>query len=161
MSMIVKFMSRESRIADTDNRKSFRIVADVQDIDFGRNDKAEPLYTMVRPPLMPGLDCVVEQSTVLGDVYVMNEAGKTIASFNPAPLEAREAEFVNTLCLPMAVASDVVNTLDCLGLALVEHKHHWTPEQRRAYDLSIRALGAGPEHVPSYDPQADAVFNQR
>jgi len=87
MTMIVKFMSSENRVADNDNRKSFRIVADVIDIDFNRNDKGTPIYTMVRPPALPGGDCIVEASDVIGDVYVMNEAGKTIATFNPGKID--------------------------------------------------------------------------
>lgn len=87
MSMIVKFMSSQQRLADTDPRKSFRIVADVQDIDFARDDKGDAWYTMIRPPILAGSpDCIVENTTVVGDVYVMNDAGKTIASFNPAKL---------------------------------------------------------------------------
>jgi hypothetical protein len=87
MTMIVKFMSSENRVADTDSRKSFRIVSEVDDIDFGRNDRGTPIYTMVRPPRTPGGESIIEASDVIGNVYVMNEAGKTIATFNPDKID--------------------------------------------------------------------------
>jgi hypothetical protein len=82
MTLIVKFMSAENSLNDDDKVKSFRLVTGVADISFHRNDGV-PVYDMTRPPHVPYGDAITEHGDVQGDVYVMNEAGKTIASFSP------------------------------------------------------------------------------
>lgn len=34
----------------------------------------------------------------------------------------------------------VLGTLDALGMALADHDHQWTPEQRRGYENAVRIL---------------------
>lgn len=36
--------------------------------------------------------------------------------------------------------NNIARALDLLGMALVKHKHVWTPEEREAYDYAICAI---------------------
>lgn len=78
--LIVKMMSDEDT-PDTDARKSYRLFTGVVDVKFERGSQGEPYMNL----MFNGED---DQETydVIGNVYVMNEAGKTVASFGNAPL---------------------------------------------------------------------------
>lgn len=147
MTVVVKLMSGED-MPDDDTRKSFKLKTGVLDVEFARDDGHPYVWLWYRGA--DGLAGPPTQLLLTGNVYVMNEAGKTVASFGVHPPESREAhtDEVDTVVsngasvvLPKAVANDIVNTLDCLGLALVEHQHKWSAEQHRAYNLSIKSLG--------------------
>lgn len=81
--MLVKIMGAEDA-PDDDSRKTFRILSDVIDVEFTRNQE-HPHYALVRvlfgQPGAPG-----ETFNAPGNVYVMNDNGKTVASFGSAPI---------------------------------------------------------------------------
>ena len=81
--MLVKIMGAEDA-PDDDSRKTFRILADVIDVDFVRSPE-HPHLAQVRVlfgrPGTPG-----ETFEAPGNVYVMNDNGKTVASFGSAPI---------------------------------------------------------------------------
>lgn len=82
MPLVVKIMSGENG-PDCDTRKSYKLLSDVTSVEFGRDDepKRASLFVWFKGDPQP------EVFYPLGNVYVMNEAGKTISSFGVAPLE--------------------------------------------------------------------------
>lgn len=76
MSLIVKIMSGED-LADSDTRKAHTLLVDVKSVDFVRRGGALAVVTFndLDEPVEYALD---------GNVYVMNEAGKTVSSFGCA-----------------------------------------------------------------------------
>ena len=78
--LIVKMMSSEDT-PDTDTRKSYRLFTGVVDVDFSRGEGGEAYMDL----MFSGEDDK-ETYEVIGNVFVMNEAGKTVASFGSAPL---------------------------------------------------------------------------
>lgn len=93
MSLIVKIMSDEDT-ADTDTRKSFAIHAGVASAIFERL----PAYKadgdgQPETPERPWLTLIFTDKAMeseafqpRGNVYVMNEQGKTVASYGIAPI---------------------------------------------------------------------------
>lgn len=75
--LIVKVMSGCDR-PDDDARKSFQLFAEVKDVDFVRDDDDESQAIAV---LRYGSN-LSETVEVYGNVYVMNEAGRTISTFS-------------------------------------------------------------------------------
>lgn len=79
MSLIVKTMSRED-CADDDTRKAFSLNTGVLKVEFGREVDNRPIaYMWYDGDMQP------EKFYPAGNVYVMNEAGRTIASFGYEP----------------------------------------------------------------------------
>lgn len=89
MALIVKIMSDEDT-ADTDSRKSFTLHSGVKSAVFERlpatANKGEP-EMLERPwlTLIFGSD-EAESFEPRGNVYVMNESGKTVAQYGIAPI---------------------------------------------------------------------------
>ena len=50
----------------------------------------------------------------------------------------------------------ILDALDMLGLALAEHGHVWTPEERAAYEKAVK-IASAPVRIeagaPVYDPR--------
>ena len=83
--MLVKIMGAEDA-PDDDSRKTFRVLADVIDVEFIRVTAPDyPYPAQVRllfgRPGTPG-----ETFDVPGNVYVMNDNGKTVASFGSSEI---------------------------------------------------------------------------
>lgn len=75
--MFLKIMSGED-CADSDTRKSFQLLDHVESADFEREDGKAKVAV-----LFASGD--VESFDVDGNVYLMNDAGKTVASFGSSP----------------------------------------------------------------------------
>lgn len=71
--MYLKIMSGENA-ADSDSRKSYEILDNVASAKFERID-GEPVVHVVFD------DGDVEDYTISGNAYVMNESGRTISTF--------------------------------------------------------------------------------
>lgn len=84
MSLIVKIMSDEN-LADDDSRKSFELFTDVKNVEFHRRPGA-PIAAMI----FSAGSVLGGEYPMLGNAYVMNENGKTVASFGVAPPMAEE-----------------------------------------------------------------------
>lgn len=93
MALIVKIMGAEDA-PDQDTRKTYRLMADILDVNFTREEDGQA-YLSVMYPL--GNDSVgdlssphleTEKFAVFGNVYVMNENGKTISQFGCARIPA-------------------------------------------------------------------------
>lgn len=80
MALLVKMMSAEDT-PDTDSRKAHELFTDVVKVEFQRGDGGEAYMDLL---FKDSED--VETFDVTGNVYVMNENGKTISSFGSAPL---------------------------------------------------------------------------
>jgi hypothetical protein len=78
--MIVKLMSGETA-PDEDSRKLFHLIADVTYVAFSRRDGV-PFISIGGERE----DRELESFKLEGNVYVMNDAGKTIASFGAASI---------------------------------------------------------------------------
>lgn len=89
MSLIAKIMSDENA-ADEDSRKAHRLITGLTDIQFERYpDQSCSIHVM-----RAGEDDY-EEIAVHGNVYVMNENGKTISSFGSAPLDFQHTIFID------------------------------------------------------------------
>jgi hypothetical protein len=79
--MIVKIMSGEDA-ADEDVRKLYMLVSGVKEVKFVRRLSPNPcaIASIVRD------DGVIYDEEVHGNVYVMNDAGKTVSSFGVAQI---------------------------------------------------------------------------
>jgi hypothetical protein len=80
MALMVKLMSAEDT-PDTDSRKAYELFTDVLKVEFNRGEGGEAYMDLL---FRDSED--VETFDVPGNVYVMNENGKTISSFGGAPL---------------------------------------------------------------------------
>lgn len=80
MALLVKMMSAEDT-PDTDSRKSHELFTDVVKVKFNRGAGGEGYMDLL---FKDSED--VETYDVTGNVYVMNENGKTISHFGSAPL---------------------------------------------------------------------------
>lgn len=80
MALLVKMMSDEDT-SDADSRKSHRIFTDVVSVDFSRGEGGEAYMDLTFKDSEDS-----EVFDVVGNVYVMNENGKTISQFGSAPL---------------------------------------------------------------------------
>lgn len=78
MALIVKIMSADP-IADDDTRKGFKLITGVLSTEFGRSEDGSPVAYLWCGEPMP--ECFYPA----GNTYVMNEAGRTIASFGCEP----------------------------------------------------------------------------
>lgn len=90
MALVVKIMSNEDT-ADSDTRKGFLLHSQVRFANFERigDGSTEDPRTFTRPWLtLHFLDPEAESLSFepQGNVYVMNESGKTIASYGVAPI---------------------------------------------------------------------------
>lgn len=84
--MYLKMMGPEG-LADSDSRKTFRVMAHVADVEFIRNAGREPCEASVLYD-----DGQRETFALTGNVYVLNDQGKTVSSFGIASApEAKEA----------------------------------------------------------------------
>lgn len=85
MSLIVKIMSGED-IADDDSRKQHRLFYGVTSIHFERlADGVTPYLSLgFGPPSDAGFDGLAFEPN--GNVYVMNEAGRTVDIIGVSPL---------------------------------------------------------------------------
>lgn len=87
MSVIVKIMGGEN-LPDEDPRKTFQLFTNVEDVSFDRVDDGACDILMRVPRERKLTASLTEDPTdikrrpILGNVYVMNEAGKTISTFN-------------------------------------------------------------------------------
>lgn len=79
MSVIVKIMS-DQNLADDDSRKSHILVTGVASVEFLRHPAA-----LVCLNFNDGREGYSIPAN--GNVYVMNEAGKTVSSFNPGAVD--------------------------------------------------------------------------
>jgi hypothetical protein len=136
MTLIVKMMSGED-CPDDDTRKSYKLKSGVLDVEFARDgdDAIAWLWFLGGN----GLPVGPEKFLLTGNCYVMNEAGKTISSFGVAAASdpafgPEQAELVR-------------NTLDALALALTAHEHRWTPDERRGFEQSYKAVGGDVEEA--------------
>ncbi len=77
--MFVKIMSDEN-CPDFDTRKSFKLLSEVESISFDRRGDDE---VVLHVHFKKGED---ESFLLVGNVYVMNDAGKTIEKFGPHPI---------------------------------------------------------------------------
>ena len=84
-AMIVKLMSGED-LADEDSRKSFRLIANVVEVEFERAENAHGVLTAYAVVTRNDDDPEDSPEAIEldGTVYVMNQAGKTVATFGPA-----------------------------------------------------------------------------
>ena len=80
MALLVKMMSSEDT-PDTDSRKSHQLFTDVVKVEFQRGECGEGYMDLL---FKDSED--VETFDVVGNVYVMNESGKTISQFGASPL---------------------------------------------------------------------------
>lgn len=89
MSLIVKIMGAENA-PDDDPRKTFQLHTGVIATAFLRHSENEPdapaSVVLTFEPRAPVNEPTTGTFPVHGNVYVMNEAGKTIASFGAAPI---------------------------------------------------------------------------
>lgn len=88
MSLIVKIMSAEDT-ADSDTRKGFLLHSGVRFANFERIGTGADEVDRQRPWLtLHFVDPTAESLSFepRGNVYVMNEAGKTVASYGVAPI---------------------------------------------------------------------------
>jgi hypothetical protein len=87
--MIVKFMGPEDG-PDNDSRKSCTIFAGVSHVYFERVEEADTenpkALQAVAHMTFGHPEDPSEEFDVWGNVYVMNDAGKTISTFSPTPL---------------------------------------------------------------------------
>ena len=86
MALLVKLMSCEDT-PDTDSRKAYELFTDVLKVEVNRGEGGEAYMDLL---FKDGED--VETFDVPGNVYVMNENGKTISSFGGAPLIFAEGQ---------------------------------------------------------------------
>ncbi len=89
MAMYVKIMSSEN-IPDADSRKSYRLLAGVISVIFNRAPEA-PISSDIPHIYVTFEDSTTESFELYGNVYVLNESGKTIEKFGVAPVV--EGEF--------------------------------------------------------------------
>lgn len=87
MSLIVKIMSAEN-LADDDTRKSYQLLTEVAYVSFCRNPGAP--IACVSFSGDGAEDGRLVEYALEGNVYVMNENGKTISSFGCAPPDESE-----------------------------------------------------------------------
>jgi hypothetical protein len=89
--LILKIMGLENG-PDEDTRKTYRLLTGVRCVEFNRigqiasDSDAMPSFTAEASVTFDDDQC--EVFPLGGNVYVMNEAGKTISSFCPSPLPA-------------------------------------------------------------------------
>lgn len=84
--LIVKIMSGEDT-ADTDSRKTHRLFAGIADVEFNRQGEGDqPVVHMRFKREFRDDEPEVVTIAFTGNVYVMNEAGKTISAFSAAPI---------------------------------------------------------------------------
>lgn len=87
--MYVKIMSDEN-IPDSDRRKSYRLLSGVTAIVFNRAPEA-PVPSDIPRAYITFEDDEVESFELHGNVYIMDDSGKTIEKFGVAPVS--ESEF--------------------------------------------------------------------
>jgi len=80
MSLVLKLMSGENG-PDEDARKGFTLHSGVKTVTFKRAADGTPLASVLFEDHPEFEEWVLE-----GNAYVMNQAGKTVASFGAAPL---------------------------------------------------------------------------
>lgn len=86
MALLVKMMSAEDT-PDTDSRKAHELFTDVIKVEFTRGSNGEAFVHLLFK------DSEDEEIyDVTGNVYVMNENGKTISHFGSAPLIFAEGQ---------------------------------------------------------------------
>lgn len=92
MTLTVKMMGPEDA-PDSDTRKTFRVWSDMSGVDFSRPDGKTPIMRIAYKEIQDN-DVVesIEDFEVTGNVYVMNEAGKTIATFGPANIPTTKSK---------------------------------------------------------------------
>lgn len=86
--LIVKMMSGENA-PDDDTRKAFRLITGVVDVRFDRQADDPNADTSPVPVMYVWYGDRQERPDafcVAGNVYIMNESGRTVASFGPMPL---------------------------------------------------------------------------
>ena len=82
--MYVKIMSDEN-IPDNDSRKAFRLLSGVVTVKFNRSPEApEPSSEPIAYVTFD--DGETESYLLAGNVYVMNDGGKTIEKFGIQPI---------------------------------------------------------------------------
>ena len=80
--MIVKLMSAEN-LPDDHPSKGCRIVDKVHDVNFHKIPTGESALTIsYATPNSGGASAIDETITLQGNVFVMNESGKTIQAFS-------------------------------------------------------------------------------
>lgn len=75
--MFLKIMSGDEKLADCDSRKTFQLFDKVTCVTFNRAPDGEPPRARI---VFEG-DDDIEDFPVPGNAYLMNDQGKTIASF--------------------------------------------------------------------------------
>lgn len=86
--MYVKIMSDEN-CPDSDSRKAFRLLSNVVSVIFNRAPEA-PEPSDIPHAYITFADLQTEAFELHGNVYIMNDAGKTIEKFGIAPLAPGE-----------------------------------------------------------------------
>lgn len=76
--MFLKIMSGEDA-ADSDSRKTFQLLDNVESAEFKRESDKALVAVLFKNGDTEDFDCP-------GNAYLMNDAGKTVASFGSAPL---------------------------------------------------------------------------
>lgn len=89
MTVIVKMMGSEDA-PDSDTRKTFHLYTDILKVEFFREGREAYAWLWFSPaPFSPNdgtFQIQKEMFLLIGNVYVMNNDGKTISSFGPTPL---------------------------------------------------------------------------
>lgn len=86
--MYVKLMSEEN-CPDSDSRKAFRLLSNVIAVFFNRAPEA-PEPSDIPRAYVTFDDKTTEEFDLYGNVYVMNDAGKTIEKFGVHPISPSE-----------------------------------------------------------------------
>lgn len=112
MSLIVKIMSGENA-PDDDSRKTYQLHTGVMSVAFLRGSENEPdapaAIVVTFEPRAPLNEPTTGTFAVYGNVYLMNEAGKTISAFGSAPLPTE----VNRPTFNGVITDKLDDHLDC------------------------------------------------
>lgn len=159
MSLIVKIMSGED-VPDDDPRKQFRLFAGVREAHFSRRPTGKAnislQFTQNREE-----GCSFD---VDGNIYVMNEAGKTIATYGCSPIPPKEpGVFLNERFVPLEEGPiDAVELYARLGVFDDHHLWHlgedgieFIPRWGRCCTIRYaRYVTSGNTELPSLKPAA-------
>ena len=85
--MFLKVMAPDHAYNEVDGHKPFRLYSGVKSVEFDRDHAVELGHSKAFAHVTYEDGTQSESIIVNANVYVMNDAGRTIASFNPDKLE--------------------------------------------------------------------------
>lgn len=142
MPVTVKVMSPEDA-ADDDSRKSHRLFTDIREVHFERKPDGTPWLTLRRS----GFDADDEATAFEpeGNVYVMNDGGRTVTTFGVAPLIK---SFDHTIFINGQPVTDIqldgpISISLLRELLGVPAPQHLIRVNEKGYDLMPSASAAG------------------